>query len=99
MMKDMKTTVITLLFSVLALAMASCVGEHIDYPNEEGLVLISDKTSISLEDTEGVRFTVTNNGVDVTEQCIFANVTEEMPGEIYLLRMIFWNQWPRPQKR
>ena len=73
----MKTTVITLLFSVLALAMASCVGEHIDYPNEEGLVLISDKTSISLEDTEGVRFTVTNNGVDVTEQCIFANVTEE----------------------
>lgn len=88
----MKTTVITLLFSVLALAMASCVGEHIDYPNEEGLVLISDKTSISLEDTEGVRFTVTNNGVDVTEQCIFANVTEEMP--LYLDKPIFVSRRP-----
>lgn len=75
----MKTAAITLLLSVLAWAASSCVGEHTDFPNEEGLVLTADKSSISQEDTEGVKFTVTNNGEDVTDQCMFANVTGNSP--------------------
>ncbi|WP_167332512.1 Omp28-related outer membrane protein [Bacteroides timonensis] len=88
----MKTAAVTLLFSVLALVIVSCVGEHTDFPNEEGLVLSANKTSISLEDTEGVKFTVTDNGVDVTDQCIFANVTEEIP--LYLDEPIFVSKRP-----
>lgn len=92
MMKDIKMAAVTLLFSVLASAMASCVGEHTDYPNEEGLVLTADKTSISVEDTDGVRFTVTNNGMDVTDQCLFADVTEETP--LYLDGSVFVSKRP-----
>lgn len=88
----MKTAAVTLLFPMFALVMASCVGEHTDYPNEEGLVLTADKTSISVEDTEGVRFTVTNNGEDVTEQCLFADVTEETP--LYLDGAVFVSKRP-----
>lgn len=92
MMRNMKTIAAAWLCSVLALAFASCVGEHTDYPNEEGLVLSADKTSVSLEDTEGVRFTVTDNGVDVTDRCIFANVTDEVP--LYLEEPVFVSRRP-----
>ena len=75
------------------------VGSH--YLNYDFTIILSHFKGHAMEDLV-VRLRICLSGLlprGVRLGFILPGKRKGILGEIYLLRMIFWNQWPRPQKR
>jgi thiol-disulfide isomerase/thioredoxin len=76
---------------VLILCCFSCVGQKEEVINTD-LQLIADKLVVSMDNDEEVYFSVLHNGVDVTDESLIYDVTEETP--IKLASSVFIPQAP-----